>query len=300
MRLLGCSTQGLASAEEEVQSLKVALEEVKGERDKYKALLATTNSELSSNQAYAELDKVIGRTTAPALEECEDAADAQPPAKKWRKAGKRGKAPAGLPQSSRGGAGSSSSGARWTGNTSGGSTIDIGNGSTNQGGGSSEPAKGKGRPTARPARIGKSSTEEWSQDKRSRAKDGDSTSIKPPSTEATVFRETTTVGSAQAASSASSTRRRGQAETTANDAEQERGGRPGGALRGKGSQVYERKNAEAEEGGTKDRGVEGPSSQEGAEQWDASWRDGDEGDGGRDHGDVESVYDSDDAPSMFF
>lgn len=81
MGMRGATTstvQALSKAEEEVQSLKVNLKEVEGQRDKYKRYLEKTNADLELPPAYAQLSRAMDQnafTQTPAKRHAPDEDD---------------------------------------------------------------------------------------------------------------------------------------------------------------------------------------------------------------------------------
>lgn len=316
--------KGLASAEEEVHSLKAALTEAEGQRDNYKSLLAKTNSEVTSAEAYAQLSMATGQTAASSKPSSaaavDDAAVMPPPLKRPREAGK-GKAPARQPQgfSKQGGGASTrgpdalgsglSSRARLARNNGSGSGSNLGGGV----GSASElrkEAKRKGR--AEPSLVRKPATaaatgtlgfRSYQESRAAKSSNGNASRGTPPPA----------VGAAAAASSnargsaSTSRKKRREAETVDvassssssddNPADENLG-------RGRFDQNIADPRSLHDEGqasnvlGRKERGTEVKVAGEGgSDGWVAPWQDGSEAGSGGGGG---SVYDSDDAPSMFF
>lgn len=352
----------MANAEEEVQALKAALKEAEGQRDNYKSLLAKTNSELKSAQAYAQMSKAVepaastlNAASGSKLGTTEDFLVSQSAAKQTRGAvgAGKGKAPGrrGKQQQSSDGdatdAAASSLDVQTTttggggGGGAGDSVAAARGGGRNRGGGSGaagpEPVreqKGKARAggavnSSSVARINKPGSVGWSQGQQ-QTRAANTTTVGSNSSSGgsadTVSRKhqreargAAAGGTAAAAGAARAgvKRRRVQAEpiegSNVEDDGEERvnGARSAVSFEGFGEAGQGRKGLGGEAGrgaglgtlGEKGGGVEAaPTTHEEdpAGGWAEPWSGGEIDVGGVDGGDLPSVYDSDDAPSMFF
>lgn len=317
-----CFIQGLANAEEEVHSLKTALKDAEGQRDNYKSQLAKTNSELTCAEAYAQMSMATGQTAASskkssaATANVDDPTLMPPPSKRPRET-EKGKTPARQPQqvSKRVGRGTStsdpealgsgrSSRARPTGTSS--------SGSSNSGGGvgsGSEFRKGvKGKGRAEPSLVRNPVTAALRSNQESRATNSDGNIDSGNGT-------APSAGGAEAASSSvvTSWEQRRDAENVdfSSSSDDDRSGATSENLGdsfdqsvGKSANTLTEPRSLEDEGkgsdgelGRKESGVEQQDPEKGSDGWAAPWGDGSEA--GSAGGDV-SVYDSDDAPSMFF
>ena len=289
--------QGLANAEEEVQALKASLKQVEGQRDGFKTLLAKTNSELKASQAYDQLNKVVGQesettateasSTTKAVAAAEGVVAAQPPGK--------GRAPGRQEQqalSGGGGGGSSSS-------------------SSGHGGVSTSAADGQNRSGFSSVSGLASGTGDPRADTRKRQR-GASTAEAAAAGPAAASVAAAAAGAAAGMRAGAKRRKNivvgvGDGAIPAGD----------GGLKETEGQKKQRKGGGGEEGlgslGLKGDGGGLTLSQEDP-GWVEPWKDGggggvaggegsDVGVGNGDAGsesDLQGVYDSDDAPSMFF
>lgn len=322
--------QGLANAEEEVHSLKATVLEVEAQRDHYKGLLAKTNSELETSQAYAQMSKVIGHeagasfmaTTTSSGGVAAGADDAVIKKRSGTRGsesgrGAKGKAPAAqVPQEMAGVVATSTSlPASGSGSSSlGDSPIATeaaapGGGNQNHeeapiGATAGNTKKGKGRTTA----AEEASATAAARGQRSGiAVQGAATLGKADKTASTT--------TATAANSKTSRRKRQREEGAATAGDYDEKGVDEGRRRENKDEGQERQRSRGEKKSGTQRGVEVPLlepgvlagplwSGEGEGEVISEAGDGGGGGGGGEagggEGDVQSVYDSDDAPSMFF
>lgn len=332
MNLQSIFIQGLAGAEEEVHALKASIQEAVGQRDQYRAALAKMNSELKAAHAYAQMSKVAGEGAVPSermVGEREDDAIAQPPVKR-----KKGGAAVGKGKRSRGVETSNAreelealtagyvdaTGAVQGTNlteptvkeaataTSGQKELGDGHGAS----ASQTTASAAGpKPRGAAARISKPGTAQWGKEKRAPAKIGSNMLRDPGDAIARAWRS----------AGPDTTKRRRGADRTRSAQEHEVSFEPikaGESYEQQHSQrsplslvgtedvdVMARGTDQGEGEGvlTKDVRVESsPVSALGAEGLEHSLLTNYGGDDNHVTGgdDVQSVYDSDDAPSMFF
>lgn len=315
--------QGLANAEEEVHSLKATLKDAEGQRDKYKSQLAKTNSELTCSEAYAQMSMATGQKAASsksysaATETVDEPALMQPPSKRARGTGEE-EALARQPQQAskrlRRGTSTSdpealgsghSSRVRPTGNSSSGRSS--GGGGVGSGSDFRKGVKGKGR--AKPSFVRNQVTVELRSDQESHATDSNRSIYSDNGT-------APSAGGAEAASTSVSTsweqRRDAENVDISSSSDDDRSGATSGNLgdsfnqslgRSTGTTLTQPRSLHDEGKGSgggrgrKESGVEQQDSDKDSDGWVPPWRDGSEA--GSAGGDV-SIYDSDDAPSMFF